>query len=107
MGAAPAFASASEAMDMVHAGLRFLAAADATGMAAEEQAAWAFGLVVPDHPAGGLRAVRGDAARRCRRDAGGRFGSRCRLVGGDAEDPGELGADTRRRGYSAPDERVG
>jgi hypothetical protein len=35
---APAFASADEAMDMVHAGLRYLAAADATAMGAETQA---------------------------------------------------------------------
>jgi len=35
---AQAFASASEAMEMVHAGLGFLAAADATAMAAETQA---------------------------------------------------------------------
>ena len=35
---APAFASADEAMDMVHAGLEYLAAADATAMAAETQA---------------------------------------------------------------------
>ena len=35
---APAFASASEAMDMVHAGLRYLADADATAMAADTQA---------------------------------------------------------------------
>ncbi|MGH7732371.1 MAG: DUF222 domain-containing protein, partial [Gemmatimonadales bacterium] len=38
MSAIPAFSSASEAMDMVHAGLGFLAAADATAMAAETQA---------------------------------------------------------------------
>ena len=38
MGTVPAAASASEAMDMVHAGLGFLAAADATAMAAETQA---------------------------------------------------------------------
>ena len=38
MGTVPAFASASEAMDMVHAGLGYLAAADATAMAAETQA---------------------------------------------------------------------
>ena len=36
MGAVPA--SASEAMEMVHAGLGWLAAADATALAAEEQA---------------------------------------------------------------------
>ena len=41
---APAFASASEALDMVYAGLRFLAAGDATGMAAEEQAGCLRGL---------------------------------------------------------------
>ena len=38
MGSVPAFVSASEALDMVYAGLRFLADADAAGMAAEEQA---------------------------------------------------------------------
>ena len=38
MSAVPAFASASEAMDMVHAGLGYLATADATAMAAETQA---------------------------------------------------------------------
>ena len=38
MNTAPSFASASEAMDMVHAGLRYLADADATAMAAETQA---------------------------------------------------------------------
>ncbi len=38
MSAVPAFASASEAMDMVHAGLGYLATADATAMAAEAQA---------------------------------------------------------------------
>jgi len=35
---APAFASASEAMEMVHAGLGYLATVDATAMAAETQA---------------------------------------------------------------------
>src|SRR5690348_18227366 len=39
MDSVPVFASASEAMDMVYAGLRFLADADAAEMAAEEQAA--------------------------------------------------------------------
>jgi hypothetical protein len=39
MGNTPAFASASEAMDMVYAGLRFVADANAAEMAAEEQAA--------------------------------------------------------------------
>ena len=38
MSTVPAFASASEAMDMVHAGLGYLAASDATAMAAETQA---------------------------------------------------------------------
>jgi hypothetical protein len=38
MSAVPAFASASEAMDMVHAGLGYLTTADATAMAAETQA---------------------------------------------------------------------
>jgi hypothetical protein len=38
MGTAPAFASVSEAMDMVRAGLAFVAAADATELTAEEQA---------------------------------------------------------------------
>ena len=32
MGTAPAFASASEALDMVRSGLRFLAGADAAGI---------------------------------------------------------------------------
>ena len=38
MSTVPAFASASEAMDMVHAGLGYLAATDATAMAADTQA---------------------------------------------------------------------
>ena len=38
MDTVPAFASASEAMDMVHAGLGYLAASDATAMAAQTQA---------------------------------------------------------------------
>ena len=38
MGTAPSFASAQEAAEVVRAGLRFLAAADATAMAAETQA---------------------------------------------------------------------
>src|SRR5690349_24285402 len=38
MGTAPAFASLSEAMDMVRAGLAFVAAADAAELSAEEQA---------------------------------------------------------------------
>src|SRR6266571_4401165 len=38
VGTVPAFASAGEAMEMVHAGLGWLAAADATAMGAQEQA---------------------------------------------------------------------
>jgi len=38
MDTVPAFASASEAMDMVQAGLSYLAAVDATQLAAETQA---------------------------------------------------------------------
>ena len=38
MGTVPVFASATEAMQLVRAGLDYLAAADATAMAAEEQA---------------------------------------------------------------------
>src|SRR6185437_12428485 len=38
MGTAAAFASASEALDMVRSGLRFLAAADAAELSSEEQA---------------------------------------------------------------------
>jgi len=44
MDTGPVFASASEALDMVQAGLRFLAAADATGLSAEEQAGCLRGL---------------------------------------------------------------
>src|SRR5690242_19338859 len=44
MGTAPVFASASEALDMVYAGLRFLADGDATGLSAEEQAGCLQGL---------------------------------------------------------------
>jgi hypothetical protein len=44
MGSVPAFASADEAMAMVHAGLGYLAAADATAMAAGEQARLLRGL---------------------------------------------------------------
>ena len=66
----------------------------------------AFGLVVPCHPASGLRAVRGDAARRCGRDAAGCLGGRCCVVGGSAEGSGELGTDTRRRGNRASAEWV-
>ena len=45
-------------------------------------------------------------ARRCRRDAGGCLSSRCRVDGGSAEGSSNLGADTRRRGDSAPAERI-
>ena len=38
MGTAPVFASVSEAMDMVRAGLAFVAGADATELTSEEQA---------------------------------------------------------------------
>ncbi len=38
MGTVPVFATAAEALQMVRAGLDYLAAADATAMAAEEQA---------------------------------------------------------------------
>jgi hypothetical protein len=48
----------------------------------------------------------GDAARRRGRDAAGCVSSRCRVAGGSAEGPGDLGADTRRRGDSASAERV-
>jgi len=68
-----------------------------------ELSAWSF----PITRQVGLRAVRGDTARRCGRDAGGCVSSRCRMVGGNAEDPGELGADTCRRGDRTSNERVG
>ena len=44
MGTVPVFASATEAMQMVRAGLDYLAAADATAIAAEEQARCLRGL---------------------------------------------------------------
>ena len=44
MDTAPAFASVSEAMDMVRAGLSYLAAADAASLAAESQAECLRGL---------------------------------------------------------------
>ena len=44
MGTAPVFASAVEAMAMVRAGLDYIATADATAMAAEEQARCLRGL---------------------------------------------------------------
>src|SRR5207248_1310202 len=48
MGTAPAFASVSEAMDMVQAGLSYLAAADAAQLAAETQAECLRGLEQAD-----------------------------------------------------------
>src|SRR3954453_16373141 len=48
MGTAIAFASATDALDMVRAGLRFLAAADATAMTTAEQAACLRGLEKAD-----------------------------------------------------------
>ena len=56
MGAAPAFASVSEAMDMVQAGLSYLAAADAAQLAAETQAACLRGLERSDAIATAVRA---------------------------------------------------
>ena len=44
MGTVPVFASATEAMQLVRAGLDYLAAADATAMAAQEQARCLRGL---------------------------------------------------------------
>jgi uncharacterized protein DUF222 len=55
MSTAPAFASATEALDMVRAGLRFLAAADATQMAAAERAACLRGLEKADAVATAVR----------------------------------------------------
>src|SRR3954452_24676860 len=48
MGTAIAFASATDALDMVRAGLRFLATADATAMTTAEQAACLRGLEKAD-----------------------------------------------------------
>jgi Domain of unknown function (DUF222) len=48
MSTATAPASASEAMDMVHAGLAYLAAADASALGATERAAWLRGLEEAD-----------------------------------------------------------
>src|SRR3954452_13520031 len=48
MGTAIAFASATDALDMVRAGLRFVAAADATAMTTAEQAACLRGLEKAD-----------------------------------------------------------
>ena len=47
MGTAPVFASASEALDMVRSGLRFLAGADAAELTSEEQAEVLRGLTPP------------------------------------------------------------
>src|SRR5450755_4273875 len=55
MGSAPVFASASEAMDMVHAGLAFLASADATSMGAGERARCLRGLEEADSVATAVR----------------------------------------------------
>ncbi len=55
MSTAPAFASAADALDMVRAGLRFLAAADATRMAAAERAACLRGLEKADAVATAVR----------------------------------------------------
>jgi hypothetical protein len=56
MGTAPAFASVSEAMDMVQAGLSYLAAADAAQLDAETQAACLRGLEQTDAIATAARA---------------------------------------------------
>ena len=48
MGTVPAFASVSEALAMVQAGLRYLAAADATALAAVSQAECLRGLEQTD-----------------------------------------------------------
>ena len=56
MGTAPAFASVSEAMDMVQAGLSYLAAADAAQLDAETQAVCLRGLERTDAIATAVRA---------------------------------------------------
>jgi hypothetical protein len=56
MGAAPAFASVGEAMDMVQAGLSYLAAADAAQLDAETQAACLRGLERTDAISTAVRA---------------------------------------------------
>src|SRR6266480_4120344 len=56
MGPAPAFASVGEAMDMVRAGLGYLAAADATQLAAATQAECLRGLEQADAVATAARA---------------------------------------------------
>jgi len=55
MSTAPAFASANDALDMVRAGLRFLATADATQMAGAERAACLRGLEKADAVATAVR----------------------------------------------------
>ena len=47
MSTVPAFASASEAMDMVHAGLGYLAATDATELSSDQQAEFLRGRPAP------------------------------------------------------------
>ncbi len=56
MGTAPAFASVGEAMDMVRAGLRYLAATDAAQLAAATQAECLRGLEQADAIATAARA---------------------------------------------------
>src|SRR3954454_7815462 len=55
MSTAPAFGSATDALEVVRAGLRFLAAADATQMAAAERAACLRGLEKADAAASAAR----------------------------------------------------
>src|SRR5450631_4159867 len=55
MGTIPAFASATQALDMVRAGLRFLASADATQLTAAERAACLRGLEHADSVATAAR----------------------------------------------------
>jgi hypothetical protein len=57
MGTVPAFASVSEALAMVQAGLRYLAAADATALAAVSQAECLRGLEQTDAVSTAARAV--------------------------------------------------
>ena len=57
MGTAPAFASVSEAMDMARAALGYLAAADATALAAATQAECLRGLEQTDAVSTAARAV--------------------------------------------------
>src|SRR5947209_18335088 len=55
MSTIPAFATATDALDMVRAGLRFLATADATQLTAAEQAACLRGLEQADAAATAAR----------------------------------------------------